>query len=61
MSAKLVLGRSKYSSSKEAWIEFHWLPIRTRIDSKIICLMHKCTSGVTPDYLKDLLDKKDPP
>ena len=61
MSAKLVLGRLKDSSSKEALIELHWLPIRARIDFKIICLMHKCTYGVAPDYLKHLLDEKDPP
>ena len=58
MSAKLVLGRSKYSISKEALIELHWLPIRARIDFKIICLMHKCTYRVALDYLKILLDKK---
>ena len=41
MSAKLVLGYSKYSSSEEALVELHWLPIRARIDFMIICLMHK--------------------
>ena len=37
MSAKLVLGHSKYSSSKQALKEFHWLPIRARTDFKILC------------------------
>ena len=61
MSAKLVLGHSKYSSSEQALKELHWLPIRARIDFKILCLLHKCTYGFAPDYLRTMLKKKDQP
>ena len=33
----------------------HWLPIRARIDFKILTLVHKCLSGNAPSYLTDLL------
>ena len=36
----------------------HWLPIKARIDHKIMSIMHQCTYGTAPDYLKELLHKK---
>ena len=40
--AKLVLGRSKYDSNKEALAELHWLPVKSRINFKILVLVSKC-------------------
>lgn len=57
-AAKLVLKRSKFSSSTDALKSLHWLPIKTRIKFKIICLVHKCLYGKAPGYLKDLLIQK---
>ncbi len=36
----------------------HWLPIKARIDFKIISLAWKAYNGKGPKYLNDLLDKK---
>ena len=58
MCSKLVLKRSKYESSQEALRDLHWLPIQARIEFKILSLMHQCTHGCGPEYLKDLLTKK---
>ena len=52
MCAKLILSRSKYDSSTEALKELHWLPIQARVDYKILSLMHQCTHGAAPEYLK---------
>ena len=52
-AAKLVLGRSKYSSNKEALPELHWLPIKSRITFKI--LVFKCLRGEAAEYLMNLL------
>ena len=60
MCAKLVLSRSKYSSSTDALKTLHWLPIRQRIKFKLITIVHKCLYGVSPNYLKDLLSIKQP-
>ena len=35
MSAKTILSRSKFSSTTDAYMELHWLPIRYRIKFKI--------------------------
>ena len=48
--------KSKYDSTREALEQFHWLPIKQRIDFKIAAITHKCLYGTAPQYLKDLLN-----
>ena len=55
IATKLVLGYSKYDSSKMALNTLHWLPVKKRIDFKILSLVHKCLYGEAPEYLKNLL------
>ncbi|XP_054864080.1 uncharacterized protein LOC129348233 [Amphiprion ocellaris] len=33
----------------------HWLPVRFRIDFKVLLLVFKCLNGLAPSYLSDLL------
>ena len=33
----------------------HLLPVKKRIDFKILSLVHKCLYGEAPEYLKNLL------
>ena len=54
ITAKLVLGYSKYDSSRMALNTLHRLPVKKRIDFKILSLVHKCLYGETPEYLKKL-------
>lgn len=60
MCAKLVLGISKYESSKEALYNLHWLPIKARINFKIACIMFNCHNGMAPEYLIAMLKRKSP-
>ena len=53
--AKLVLGKTRYCSSKQALTELHWLPIKSRIKFKILTIVCKYLRGNTPDYLRNLL------
>ena len=53
--AKLILGRSKYESNKEALAELHWLPVKSRIKFKILVLVFKCLRDEAPEYLINLL------
>ena len=45
----------KHESVTAALTTLHWLPIRARIDFKILTLVHKCLSGNALSYLPDLL------
>ena len=55
MAAKLVLNCSTMESSTCCLRNLHWLPIRARIEHKLLTLTYKCLNGEAPDYLSDLL------
>ena len=55
IAAKLVLGYNKYDSGTVALQTLHWLPVKKRIDFKILTLVHKYLNGQAPEYLKNLL------
>ena len=55
MAAKLVLNCSAMESSTCCLRNLHWLPIRERIEHKLIRMTYKCLNGEAPDYLSDLL------
>jgi hypothetical protein len=57
MCAKLVLRRGKYESSKQALFDLHWLPIKTRINQKLLTFMFQCSVGNAPAYLTELLSQ----
>ena len=52
--AKLVLQKDKLASSAECSCALHWLPIRERIDYKILTLVFKSLNNQAPMYLQDL-------
>ena len=54
-SAKLVTGSKKYDSATSSLYQLHWLPIKTRVDFKILTLIHKCLSGNALEYLQNLI------
>ena len=41
IAAKFVLNRTWYDSPEQARHELHWLPIRTRIQHKVLSLTYK--------------------
>jgi hypothetical protein len=59
MCAKLVLNRNMQDSSKQALYELHWLPIKARINFKILTYMYNCSVGNAPQYLIELLSIKE--
>ena len=61
MCAKLMLNCNPYSSTTDALKTLNWIPIRSRIVFKLVCIVHKCRYGNAPKYLKDLLVSPPPP
>lgn len=55
MAAKLICGKKKYDSNVLCLKELHWLPIRSRIMYKMLCIVFKCLNNQGPKYLCDLL------
>ena len=52
---KLVLNRSKYYSCTECFTQLHWLPIRSRVQHKILTMVHNCLKLRALEYLSNLL------
>ena len=54
-AAKTVLGLYKYDHVGDSLQKLHWLPIRYRINYKILMLTFKCINGIGPQYLSSML------
>ena len=57
-AAKFVLNLKRMDGSTEALKTLHWLPIKFRIQFKILLLVYKCLNGQGPSYLSELLELK---
>ena len=55
LAAKLILMKQKRDSATECRQILHWLPIKARIEFKILLLVHKCMINTAPEYLKNLI------
>jgi len=60
MCAKLVLKHQTFESSEQALYDLHWLPIKARINQKILTFMYQCSIGSAPLYLIELLSRQVP-
>ncbi|KAL6455414.1 hypothetical protein MHYP_G00361580 [Metynnis hypsauchen] len=54
-AARLLVGVKKREHITPILASLHWLPVRFRIDFKILLFVFKCLHGLAPLYLSDLL------
>ena len=59
MAVKVILGKRKSDSSRDCLIALHWLPVRERIEYKILILVYKCIVGEAPADLMDMIQERD--
>ncbi|XP_030638841.1 uncharacterized protein LOC115819469 [Chanos chanos] len=61
-AAARVLTRTKrYDHITPILSTLHWLPVKSRIDYKILLLNYRALNGLAPQYLRELLVFYDPP
>ncbi len=51
----------KYDHISPVLSTVHWLPIKHRIDLKILLITYKTLNGLAPQYLNELLSHYNPP
>ena len=56
MAATITLGKSKYDSATCCLVQLHWLPVKFRIDYKIISIVHKCLHDEALPYLTRMIE-----
>ena len=54
-AARILKLTPKFSHITPVLKDLHWLPVRQRIDYKIILMVFKCLNGYAPEYLSDLI------
>ena len=57
-AARFITQTRKYDHIKPVLKDLHWLPIRSRIEYKILTMVHKSLYSCTPVYLRELLCKR---
>ena len=60
IAAKVVLNKGKYDSATSCLEALHWLPIKYRIEYKIITLVHRSLHNAAPPYLTRLVNYHTP-
>ena len=51
MCARLICNESKYCHITALLIDLHWLPVKYRIEFKILSIVFKIFRGLAPSYL----------
>ncbi len=54
-AARLLSGTGKYDHITPVLRSLHWLPVRYRIDFKVLLLTYKALHGKAPQYISDML------
>ena len=58
-AARLIEKLRKHDHITETLIKLHWLPVKARIDFKILLLTWKALHGLSPPYIANLLDPRE--
>ena len=59
-AARLISNTSRFDHITPTLINLHWLPIKYRIDFKLLLIVFKALHGQAPDYLIELIKIKSP-
>ena len=57
-AARIITRTKKFDHISGVLKKLHWLPIKARIDYKVLLLVLKYLVGIGPSYLKELLSMK---
>ncbi len=60
-AARVLTRTRKYDHISPVMSALHWLPIKHRIDFKIVLITYKSLNGLAPQYLSELLSHYSPP
>uniref|UniRef100_A0A3B1IBW7 Reverse transcriptase domain-containing protein n=1 Tax=Astyanax mexicanus TaxID=7994 RepID=A0A3B1IBW7_ASTMX len=60
-AARVLTKTRKFDHISPVLSALHWLPVKFRIDYKILLLTYKALHGLAPEYLRDLISYYEPP
>ena len=54
-AARIIINLGKFDHITDAMKKLHWLPIESRIQYKVLVLVHACVHNIDPPYLSSPL------
>ena len=57
-AARIITNTKRYDNITQVLRKLHWSPVRYRIQYKILLIIYKAITGMTPDYLCSLTSTK---
>ena len=60
MTARVISGQRKSDDVELTRYNLHWLPVKERVDFKVLLLTYKALNGLAPVYIRDLLNVYNP-
>ena len=58
VAARVILQLSKFDHITSAFVDLHWLPIKYRVQFKLLLIVYKSLHNQALDYINDLLSLK---
>lgn len=58
-AARLILRLGRREHITRHLRDLHWLPVKRRIEFKVLVLVYRCLHGLAPQYLADLVKLRD--
>ena len=59
-AARIVARIKKFDHVSQILSELHWLPVKKRIQFKMLLLTYRCLHGMAPQYLTELITPYEP-
>ena len=59
-AARIVAKIKKFDHVSQILSELHWLPVKKRIQFKMLLLTYRCLHGMAPQYLTELITPYEP-
>ena len=60
-AARIVSRIHKFDHISPVLHDLHWLPVKSRVEYKLLCITYACLYGESPEYLKELIPRYIPP
>ena len=57
-AARVILQLSKFGHITPSFVDLHWLPIKFRVQFKLLLIVYKSLRNQAPDYINDRLSMK---
>ena len=60
-AARIVTKSKPFDHITPVLRDLHWLPVKRRIDYKVLCIIYSCVNNCAPEYLRDSIPVYNPP